>query len=148
MSTSSAIDSSSATSTGSSASCGEPQVAGEAVRAEARVHRVGRREQQRVRARAVAVGHDDGVARRRARAAEQAVELRGVEQRAVAGEAEDLRGAELARVGGAAQHRLVLAALGRVVERERVVALGDPLRGRVGADDEHAVDRLARAAAR
>ena len=142
VSTSSASEGTSTTSAGHSGRLGVGHVPTAAVRAEARREHVGRGEQQRVRAGAVAVGDDQGGALTGG-VDEQLLELFGVEQRAISGDEQRPLDPVLERGLDALCGRRVVAAL-VVLDDGRAVAAGDPLGDAVAADD----DRPARAPVR
>ena len=112
------------------------------------VDHVGRREQQRVGAGAVAVGDDQrrAVARPGARAA--ILELLGVEQRTVAGDQQHPLGPGHSALAATPLAAATLWPWSCVVEHRRAVAAGDPLGAVVGGHDDDLVDRGGAPAAR
>ena len=141
MSTSRPIEAISATSVGTPAACASSQVPREAVRPEARLERVGRRQQQRVRA----VPWRSGTITAKRSAVRGLPSSVSSSSGSISGQSpathSTRRRPARARRRRRADRR-ILAALRRVVERTDAVALGDPLRALVAGDDEDLVDRV------
>ena len=108
--------------------------------AEAGGDRVGRRQQQRVGARAVAVGDDDDVGRAH-RAGHQLVDLARVQRRAVAGHEQHALVVALERPVDAGPRGVRVAAV-VVGDRLGVVGAGQRLGAVLAGDHDHLVDPL------
>ena len=106
---------------------------------------VGRREQQRVRAAAVAVGHDDDGGRGD-RAGDELVDLGGVQRRAVAGHEQHALEAALQRPVDAERGGVGVAAV-VVVDVLGVVGARPALGAALAGHHDHVVDALARRSA-